>query len=61
MGLEVKELKRRVRDVIAPERDLGHVDKHAKAAGPAEAGDETEVKVKGSQEGEKEACEDCKT
>jgi selenoprotein W-related protein len=24
----VKELKRRVRDVIAPERDLGHIDKN---------------------------------
>jgi selenoprotein W-related protein len=24
---EVKELKQRVRDIVAPERDLGHVDR----------------------------------
>jgi selenoprotein W-related protein len=29
---EITELKRRVRDVIAPERTLGHVDRVAKAA-----------------------------
>jgi predicted Rdx family selenoprotein len=32
---ETKELKRRVRDVIDPGRDLGHVDRHNKPAPPA--------------------------
>ena len=36
---ETKELKRRVRDVIEPGRDLGHVDRnHAKPAAAAAAG-----------------------
>ena len=26
--IEVKQLKQRVRDVIDPDRDLGHVDRH---------------------------------
>ncbi|MCG4255372.1 SelT/SelW/SelH family protein [Acetobacter senegalensis] len=26
---DVKELKQRVRNVIAPERDLGHIDRHS--------------------------------
>ncbi|KAL7802670.1 Rdx family domain-containing protein [Trichoderma afarasin] len=32
---ETKELKRRVRDVIDPSRDLGHVDRNHRAAAPA--------------------------
>ncbi|KAL7950450.1 Rdx family domain-containing protein [Trichoderma barbatum] len=34
---ETKELKRRVRDVIDPARDLGHVDRDHRAAAPAPA------------------------
>jgi selenoprotein W-related protein len=30
---EITELKRRVRDRIAPARDLGHIDRSAKSAG----------------------------
>ncbi|WP_339108695.1 SelT/SelW/SelH family protein [Thioclava sp. GXIMD4216] len=28
---EPKEIKRRIRDVIEPDRDLGHIDKHSEA------------------------------
>ena len=28
---EPKEIKRRIRDVISPDRDLGHIDKHSEA------------------------------
>lgn len=31
---EMKELKQLVRDAVAPNRDLGHVDGHAEAKGP---------------------------
>lgn len=34
---EVKELKRRVRDIIDPARDLGHVDRTHNAAAPAKS------------------------
>ncbi len=57
---ETKELKRRVRDVIEPGRDLGHVDRdHAKPASVAAA----EKKVEGEGTGTGDAgqeCEDCK-
>ncbi|KAM0301132.1 hypothetical protein ACHAPM_005350 [Fusarium culmorum] len=49
---ETKELKRRVRDVIEPERDLGHVDKDygkEKDGAVEEKTDKTEEKK----------CEDC--
>ncbi|CAF3444476.1 hypothetical protein SNK03_008588 [Fusarium graminearum] len=49
---ETKELKRRVRDVIEPERDLGHVDKDygkKKDGAVEEKTDKTEEKK----------CEDC--
>lgn len=55
---ETKELKRRVRDVIEPGRDLGHVDRdygQVKAAG-AKASGEGEV---GKGTGEGLACKDC--
>lgn len=67
---ETKELKRRVRDVIEPGRDLGHVDKdYAKGAAAAvstaaaavkkgeekdEEGEGTKTDVAGKE------CEDCK-
>ncbi|WAO88543.1 Hypothetical protein NCS54_00589600 [Fusarium falciforme] len=61
---ETKELKRRVRDVVEPGRDLGHVDgKHAKkteenkAAQPQQA-EEKAVQGEASQGGDKK-CEDC--
>lgn len=46
---ETKELKRRVRDVIEPGRDLGHVDRDHAA----------EKKAKDAAGGEHEKCEDC--
>ncbi|KAI8721003.1 hypothetical protein NCS52_00546600 [Fusarium sp. LHS14.1] len=61
---ETKELKRRVRDVVEPGRDLGHVDgKHAKkteenkAAQPQQT-EEKAVQGEASQGGDKK-CEDC--
>jgi selT/selW/selH-like putative selenoprotein len=66
---ETKELKRRVRDVIEPGRDLGHVDRNhaveareaaattaaaAPSAAPAAGSDKAEAGGGG-----KEACEDC--
>ncbi|KAJ6785445.1 hypothetical protein PWT90_10649 [Aphanocladium album] len=63
---ETKELKRRVRDVIEPGRDLGHVDRdHAKPAAAAGAAAEKRVdENKVGDEKEKDdagkECEDCK-
>lgn len=48
---ETKELKRRVRDIIEPERDLGHVDRHK---GP-EGGPSGKA-----AEASKDDCQDCK-
>ncbi|KAI8218781.1 hypothetical protein K4K54_010050 [Colletotrichum sp. SAR 10_86] len=46
---ETKELKRRLRDVIEPDRDLGHVDrKHSKA--PAAAGAEPSPSTMGKDQ-----------
>ncbi|KAL2271763.1 hypothetical protein VTJ83DRAFT_1134 [Remersonia thermophila] len=68
---ETKELKRRVRDVIQPGRDLGHVDRdhHRRPAKKAEGGEEGEGKEEeGGERGKKScvksaegeaACEDC--
>ncbi|CAH0049156.1 unnamed protein product [Clonostachys solani] len=64
---ETKELKRRVRDVVEPGRDLGHVDRHgaSKEAAPTAATkspEEGEEGAKGKGEegaGEGKACEDC--
>ena len=59
---EVKELKRRVRDVIEPGRDLGHVDRH----GGRTAAGEGRGRGASGQEKEQEKtaaeveCEDCK-
>ncbi|KAH6850311.1 Rdx family-domain-containing protein [Chaetomium sp. MPI-CAGE-AT-0009] len=57
---EVKELKRRVRDVIQPGRDLGHVDRdYGRGSGQGKGGDgdrEVKVKVEGG-EGAAEAAE----
>lgn len=66
---ETKELKRRVRDVIEPGRDLGHVDRdHAKPAAAAAATvagkEQSETGNKTEEEGKKDdagkECEDCK-
>ena len=64
---ETKELKRRVRDVIEPGRDLGHVDRdHAKEkeakkeASNAAGQEESEQTKRDGQKGE-EKCEDCAT
>ena len=59
---ETKELKRRVRDVVEPQRDLGHVDRdHGK---PDEKKDEKKAEEQGGPkvvaETEKKECEDCK-
>lgn len=63
---EVKDLKRRVRDVVEPGRNLGHVDRGVSGTGSSarekepeggEAGEGTVV-VKGGGEAEGK-CEDC--
>ncbi|KFA68755.1 hypothetical protein S40285_01222 [Stachybotrys chlorohalonatus IBT 40285] len=69
---ETKELKRRVRDVIEPGRDLGHVDRqHGKATAttattePVAAvagGGEKQAEVKGAEspdDAKQAGCEDC--
>ncbi|KAK4217919.1 Rdx family-domain-containing protein [Rhypophila decipiens] len=65
---ETKELKRRVRDVIQPDRDLGHVDRdHAR---PGDKGQKTEKTDEQPKDGERgpvfegtetgiKKCEDC--
>ncbi|KAL6823880.1 Rdx family domain-containing protein [Trichoderma camerunense] len=61
---ETKELKRRVRDVIDPSRDLGHVDRNHRAAAPAAPVKETapvteEKPAKQEQVSSTIVCEDC--
>ncbi|QYS98994.1 hypothetical protein H0G86_006144 [Trichoderma simmonsii] len=64
---ETKELKRRVRDVIDPSRDLGHVDRNHRAAAPAAeavpvkeaAAPVTEEPAKQEQASSTIVCEDC--
>jgi hypothetical protein len=59
---ETKELKRRVRDVIEPDRDLGHVDRdHGKKKDEAKKEDakkEEPAEDKPAETGDKK-CEDC--
>ena len=63
---ETKELKRRVRDVIEPGRDLGHVDRdyHAGKGGEKEQKEKKEQQQQQqedkSQEDKSQECEDCK-
>ena len=54
---ETKELKRRVRDVIEPGRDLGHVDGHKAVSKEATKDGATGSVAKSAAEGQK--CEDC--
>ncbi|CEI39338.1 hypothetical protein FVEN_g10398 [Fusarium venenatum] len=55
---ETKELKRRVRDVIEPERDLGHVDKdYGKTKDGGKNNDDAVEEKTAQAEGKK--CEDC--
>jgi len=65
---ETKELKRRVRDVIQPGRDLGHVDRHSKKESErkneegqeeGEKKEKGEVVVGGQACGVEKKCEDC--
>ncbi|KAL6356161.1 hypothetical protein LRP88_09752 [Fusarium phalaenopsidis] len=61
---ETKELKRRVRDVVEPGRDLGHVDgKHAKKTEENKAAQPQQVEEKAvqgeSNQGGDKKCEDC--
>jgi predicted Rdx family selenoprotein len=54
---ETKELKRRVRDVIEPNRDLGHVDKdYGKKKDEGKKEDAVEEKRTDTEE---KKCEDC--
>ncbi|KAI1072736.1 hypothetical protein NW752_005022 [Fusarium irregulare] len=54
---ETKELKRRVRDVIEPNRDLGHVDKdYGKKKDEGKKEDVVEEKTTDTEE---KKCEDC--
>ena len=66
--LEVKELKRRVRDVVEPGRDLGHVDKKKTATNTSDSGNSYEQSKAGdgkgpAQESQRKpdgsTCEDC--
>ncbi|OQV08411.1 selT/selW/selH selenoprotein domain-containing protein [Cladophialophora immunda] len=65
---ETKELKNRVRNIIEPGRDLGHIDRSLKKgssqqAQAAEAGKlepKPDANVNPDQQGTKEECEDCK-
>ncbi|CAI7622807.1 unnamed protein product [Penicillium glandicola] len=57
---EVKALKSLVRNVIAPDRDLGHTDRALKKQGEKkEAKEEKEVKEEKSTCKDKADCEDC--
>lgn len=51
---ETKELKRRVRDVVEPGRDLGHVDRGKDKKEENAKTEETVGEVKGEKK-----CEDC--
>ena len=55
---ETKELKRRVRDVIEPGRDLGHVDRDHKR--PDEILKQKNDTTSGDRTEGGEVCEDCK-
>ncbi|KIL90961.1 hypothetical protein FAVG1_05657 [Fusarium avenaceum] len=55
---ETKELKRRVRDVIEPDRDLGHVDRDHGKKKDEEAKKEKPAEDKPAEAGDKK-CEDC--
>ncbi|KAG6007103.1 hypothetical protein E4U21_006365 [Claviceps maximensis] len=56
---EVKELKRRVRDVVEPGRNLGHVDGKG-VGGVGQTGGQTGEKTEKDAEDEvKNTCEDC--
>jgi len=72
---ETKELKNRVRNIIEPDRDLGHIDRRLKKDKEAQsgsgAGDPTVAKLHGESNGqqvadgegkgsEQKECEDCK-
>ncbi|RJE20333.1 selenoprotein [Aspergillus sclerotialis] len=53
---EVKTLKSLVRNIIDPNRDLGHTDRALRAGTQAQSGTGTESKA----EEEKKECEDCR-
>ncbi|KAI9905032.1 hypothetical protein N3K66_001561 [Trichothecium roseum] len=61
---ETKELKRRVRDVIEPGRDLGHVDRDHRAEKGEQQQQQRQQQQKEekdkSQEDKSQECEDCK-
>ena len=60
---ETKELKRRVRDVIEPDRNLGHVDRDygkKKDEQAVQEGKDTNNETAGPQ-GNEQKCEDCAT
>ncbi|KAI1618550.1 seleno protein W-like protein [Exophiala viscosa] len=72
---ETKELKNRVRNIIEPDRDLGHIDRRLKKDKEAQAGsgagDPSVAKMHGDSNGqqiavgegkasEQKECEDCK-
>ncbi|KAK0389254.1 hypothetical protein NLU13_2829 [Sarocladium strictum] len=55
---ETKELKRRVRDVIEPGRDLGHVDRDHKKPGDGQEQANVET-APVTASGKEDKCEDC--
>jgi len=62
---ETKELKNRVRNIIEPDRDLGHIDRRLKKDKEAQsgrgAGDPTVAKMHGDSNGQKVAVGEDKT
>ncbi|KAJ5697234.1 hypothetical protein N7488_010918 [Penicillium malachiteum] len=56
---EVKALKSLVRNVIAPERDLGHTDRALKEQAAKKELESKEADKQPEESGEKKECEDC--
>ena len=58
-SVEVKVLKSRVRNVIAPNRDLGHTDRALKKDEQQDAEKQTELQEENRMKKKEKDCEDC--
>lgn len=58
-SVEVKVLKSRVRNVIAPNRDLGHTDRALKKDEQQDAEKQTELQEENKMKKKEKDCEDC--